>query len=462
VAHRGAAAAVCAPARPRREPRMMDRSALASLVRAGVVPRPELLAPRTPEEAGLSVDLLTQLSLKTLYFSGELTGSELASRLGVMFAVIEPSLDFLKAQRHIEVAGGMMVGGASYRYRVTTDGRNVAAMFLQQDRYVGPAPVPLAQYSRYMAAQRGDSRAPVTRAEVREAFAHLVLSDSVLDEIGPAVNGGHSLFIYGPPGNGKTVMARAIRELLAGDVAVPHAIEVQGNIIRVFDPVNHEPRPQPVEEDALSRVSTVDQRWTMCRRPMVLAGGELTMEALELNYEARVGYYRAPLQLVANGGLLIVDDFGRQHCAPRDLLNRWMVPLESGVDYLTLQTGLKFEVPFQVFVAFATNIKPGDLVDEAFLRRVQYKVFAENPTNENFARIFELCCDERDLVYDRRLVDELLESYYHTHAVAPRACHPRDLINQAMLLADYRGQPRVLTAELLRTACEGYFVEDRS
>jgi predicted ATPase with chaperone activity len=440
----------------------MDRSVLARLQDAGVVPRPELMAPRTPEEAGLSVELLTQLAIKTLYFAGELTGIELANRLGVMFGVIEPSLEFLKARQHVEVAGGMMVGRSSYRYRATTEGRAVAAQFLQQDRYVGRAPVPLAQYRRYMEAQRSEVRSRVTRSEVQDAFSHLVLSDSVLDEIGPAVNGGQSLFIYGPPGNGKTVIARSIQRLLGGDVAVPHAIDVEGNIIRVMDPLNHEPRTPPeADDDALSRTSVMDQRWTMCRRPVVVAGGELTLESLELTYERRVGYYRAPLQLVANGGLLIIDDLGRQHCAPRDLLNRWMVPLESGMDYLTLQSGLKFEVPFHVFIAFATNVKPSELVDEAFLRRVQYKVLVENPSDENFARIFEMCCDEHELAFDRTIVDDLLHDYYHTHAVRPRACHPRDLINQALLLAEYRGQARVLTTELLRTACEGYFVVDR-
>jgi len=192
---------------------------------------------------------------------------------------------------------------------------------------------------------------------------------------------------------------------------------------------------------------------------MVLVGGELTMESLDLTYDRRLGYYRAPVQLVANAGLLIIDDFGRQHCAPRDLLNRWMVPLENNVDNLTLQSGQKFEIPFLAFVAFATNIRPSELVDEAFLRRVRYKVFAENPSTEQFARIFELWCKRRDVPYERRFVDHLLNGYLGQ--IALRACHARDLINQALSLGAYRGLPRELTTDLLDAACGAYFVEDR-
>ena len=421
-----------------------------------------IAAPVTLEDAGLSLDLVSQLALKTLYFSGELSGADIAKRLGVLFGVVEPALEFLKSQRHCEVVGGAIIGGSSYRYRISNEGRTVAGLYLQQSQYVGVAPVPLAQYRQYMEYRRSAGALSVSRADVYQAFSHLVLDPAVLDEIGPAINGGRSIFIYGPPGNGKTVIAHAVRELLVGYVEIPHAIEVEGNIIRVFDPVSHEEVAWP-DEDQLSVDSHAaqDRRWVTCRRPMVKTGGELTLESLDLSYDPRLGYYRAPLQLLANGGMLLVDDFGRQRTAPRDFLNRWMVPLESGTDYLTLRSGLTFEVPFLVFVAFATNIKPSELVDEAFLRRVRYKVFAESPSIEAFIQIFENYCREAQVPFDRAVVEQLLDGYYHERGISRRGCQPRDLINQALLLASYRGEPRELTVELLETACAAYFVEDR-
>jgi len=296
---------------------------------------------------------------------------------------------------------------------------------------------------------------------VRKAFSHLVISDQVLDRLGPAINSGHSMFVYGPPGNGKTVISQAVRSMLDGDIAIPHAIEVEGAIIRLFDPVNHDVLPPAAAgEDGLDLAMRHDRRWVRCRRPMVTVGGELTLDALELSYSKTTGFYRAPVQAIANGGMLVIDDFGRQQCPPRDLLNRWIVPLESRVDYLTLQSGQKFELPFMVLIIFATNIKPAELVDEAFLRRIHYKVFAESPTVAEFTRIFENSCRERGLAFDAAVVEHLLHDYYRPRKIALRGCHPRDLIDQAISLADYRGEPRQLTQELLEAACAGYFVDE--
>jgi vacuolar-type H+-ATPase catalytic subunit A/Vma1 len=298
------------------------------------------------------------------------------------------------------------------------------------------------------------------RDRVRECL-HLVISQQVLDQLGPAINAGHSMFVYGPPGNGKTVISQAIRKLLGGDMMIPHAIEVEGAIIRIFDPVNHEPiEAGPSTENSLDMGFGHDRRWVRCRRPMVMVGGELTLGALELSYNPTTGFYRAPVQAIANGGVLVIDDFGRQQCAPRDLLNRWIVPLESRVDYLTLQSGQKIDVPFMVLVVFATNIKPADLVDEAFLRRIHYKVFAESPTVAEFNQIFENVCRERGLNFDRKLVAHLLQTYYQPRKIALRGCQPRDLIDQALSLAGYRGESPQLTPELLDAACAGYFVDD--
>ena len=408
----------------------------------------------------MSLDLMTQLVLKTLYFTGELSGSELAKRLGVYFGVIEPALTFLKTERRVEIAGGSLAGGPSFRYRITSEGRSVAALFLQQSQYIGTAPVPVLQYREYWDNRRRVELASVSRDEVNKGFSHLVVSQAVLDEIGPALNGGQSIFIYGPPGNGKTVMAKTLRDLLPGNIEIPRALEVEGNIIRVFDAVSHEEWPPLPQESLFNPVRKKDERWATCRRPMVEVGGELTLASLDLAFDSRSGFYHAPVQLIANGGMLLVDDFGRQRCAPQDLLNRWMVPLESGVDHLTLQSGVTFEVPFTVFIAFATNIKPSELVDEAFLRRVRYKVFAKGPSTEDFIRISENYCKDRGVPFDRSLIEQLLNGYFQKHGVARRACHPRDLINQALLLATYRNEPRELTLELLESACSAYFVEE--
>jgi predicted ATPase with chaperone activity len=375
--------------------------------------------------------------------------------------VIEPVINLLKTLRHCEVTGGSMVGSPSYRYRITDAGRVRAALFLDQSHYVGVAPVPLAAYQAYMHAFEQAAPRSVTRARVRDAFAHLVISDRVLDQLGPAINAGHSMFVYGPPGNGKSVISQAIRGLLDGDIAIPHALEVEGHIIRLFDPVAHEAVPIETPEGTLDTGAGIDRRWVRCRRPLVVVGGELTLESLELSYNPVSRFYRAPVQAVANGGVLLIDDFGRQKCAPRDLLNRWIVPLESRVDFLTLQTGQKLEIPFVVLMAFATNIRPADLVDEAFLRRIHYKVFAESPTVAQFIRIFHNCCGERNVAFDRAVVDELLEGYYRPRKIPLRGCHPRDLIEQALSLAEYRGDHPCLTSELLRAACDSYFVDDR-
>ena len=418
-------------------------------------------APATLEESGLSLDLLLQLALKTLHLAGELTGSALATRLGLRFQVVEPALDMLKVEKHCEIVGGSMLGSAAYRYRITDAGRVRAAMFLEQNHYVGRAPVPLAQYRQYMAQVHHCGHAKITRERVRGAFSHLVLSDRVLDQLGPAINAAHSMFVYGPPGNGKTVISSAIHKLLDGELAIPHALEVEGSIIRFFDPVNHDPLAPPDDGNGLADDQHDDARWVRCRRPMVMVGGELTLEKLELSYSHGLGFYRAPVQAVANGGVLVIDDFGRQACSPRDFLNRWIVPLESRVDYLTLQTGQKFEIPFMTLIVFATNLKPAELADEAFLRRIHYKIFAESPTLEEFMRIFQNYTRQRELEFDRALIERMLREYYKPRQIALRGCHARDLIDHALSLADYLGEPRALTYELLEAACAGYFVDDR-
>lgn len=419
-------------------------------------------APKTLADAGLPFDLMVSLALKTLHFAGELSGAAMAARLGLQYSLIVPILQHLKNAHLVEVSGGGLTAGPAFVYRLTDAGRVRALLALEESHYVGAAPVPLAAYAAYMRAFDAAAPRPATRERVRDAFRKLVISQRVLDQLGPAINAGHSLFVYGPPGNGKTVVAQAIAGLLDGEIAIPHAIVADGHIIRVFDAAAHEPIAEPADGDALTAADRVDdRRWVRCKRPSVMVGGELDLGDLDLSFRASAQVYQAPLQLTANGGMLIIDDFGRQKCSPVALLNRWITPLESRIDFLTLQTGQKLVMPFAVLVVFATNIRPSELLDEAFLRRIRYKVFAESPTTEDFKRIFENCCRDRGLAFDEALVDGLIADVFEPRRIPLRGTHPRDLIDQALSLADYLGEPRRLTRALLRDASASYFVDER-
>jgi len=422
---------------------------------SSIIERIRPMEPSTLEGSGLSQDLVVDLVLKALHRAGEMSGTELARRIALSFTIIGPALDFLKGQRFCEITGGPSLGGPSFRFRLTDAGQARALRALERNQYVGAAPVSIAQYRAYVEEFRRTVPRDVTAAQVRDAFDHLVVSDRVLDEIGPAVNSGHSIFMHGPPGNGKTVMSQAIRSLLGGTIAIPNAVELDNNIIRFFDPTVHEPVDPP---DVVDQETSHDPRWVECRRPMVAVGGELTLDALSLTFNPRTGVYRAPVQMLANGGVLLIDEFGRQRCHPRDLLNWWMVPLESGFEVLTLQSGEKVELPFFPLVIFATNLRPAELVDEAFLRRIQYKIYAENPSPADYAHIFRIACESKHVPFDHAFVDFLLENVYRKHGIELRGCHPRDLVNQALSLASYRREPRRLTAALLDEAAASYFL----
>ena len=399
---------------------------------------------------------MTDLVLKMLHRTAEMTGTEIGRGLALSFTIVGPSLESLKYQRLCEITGGPSLGGPSFRYRLTEAGHTRALRALERNQDIGQAPVSISQYRQYTDEFRRTVPRTVSALQVREAFSRLVVSDRVLDEIGPAVNSGHSIFMYGPPGNGKTVISQTIRDLLEGTIAIPSALELEGNIIRVFDPSVHE----AVEKSDVDNETPHDPRWIECRRPMIAVGGELTLDQLALVYNPRSGVYRAPVQILANGGVLVIDEFGRQRCHPRDLLNWWMVPLESGFEALTLQSGEKVELPFFPLLIFATNLRPSDLVDEAFLRRIQYKIYAESPSRENFARIFKIACEDKRIPFEPEFVEYLFKHVYEKRSIELRACHPRDLVSQGLALASYRRQPRRLTVELLEEAGHSYFLED--
>ena len=414
--------------------------------------------PVTIAETGLHPDTLAQLLLKTLV-GGEASGTTLAEKLRLPYAVLEALIQHARVEKLVEVRGASGTGTAGYRYALTELGRERAIQFMEVSRYVGPAPVPLAQYSAYVRACMA-ARPYVDRDCLAGGFAELVVNKAMFDQLGPAVNSGKSLFLYGAPGNGKTVVAEGIGRALGSEMFVPHAIDIDGQTITIFDPVNHVPLGGSHSSTSVIAAAVHDRRWEKVKRPVVVVGGELTLEMLDLTFNPIAKFYEAPIQMKANGGIFVVDDFGRQRIPPRDLLNRWIVPLESRVDYLTLHTGRKFEIPFNVLIVFATNLKPESLADEAFLRRIPYKILAKNPTVDEYCQIFELNCRKRQLAFDPVMVEYLNRKYYQPRKLQMRACHPRDLVEQVVNICRYQNREPVITRELLDAACGSYFLEE--
>jgi hypothetical protein len=414
--------------------------------------------PRTIEQTGLPLDQIEQLVLKTMY-GADITGTALAERSRLPYALIEPIIERLRAQLLIEVRGATGSGTAGYRYSLTDLGRDRARQFMAISNYVGPAPVPLAAYVEEMRAL-AEARGYVDRERLQRGFSHLVIKDRVLEQLGPSVNAGKAVFLYGPPGNGKTVIAEGMGRTLGGDMFVPHAIDIDGHVITVYDPISHESLDNEVESTSVINGPPRDRRWVRIRRPVVIVGGELTLDMLDLTFNPISKFYEAPLQLKANGGVFLVDDFGRQRIRPEDLLNRWIVPLESRVDYLTLHTGKKFQIPFDVLTVFATNLNPQSLADEAFLRRIPYKIPIEDPSIDEYTTIFEMVCRKRELKFHKVMVAYLLRRYYGPQNRPLRACHPRDLVDQVIALSRYRGVAPKITREMIDKACETYFVDE--
>jgi hypothetical protein len=415
--------------------------------------------PATLEETGLHPDTLGQLLLKTLV-AGEANGTALSEKLRLPYSVLDALIQHARVEKLLEVRGASGAGSAGYRYALTDLGRDRAGQFFELSRYVGPAPVPLAQYNAYVRACMA-ARPYLDRDRLSTGFEHLVVGKWMFDQLGPAVNSGKSLFLYGAPGNGKTVLAEGIGKAFGDEMHTPFAVDIDGQTMTMFDPVNHVLMGYGTG-DGQSVVATAphDRRWERIRRPVVVVGGELTLEMLDLTFNPIARFYEAPIQLKANGGLFVVDDFGRQRIPARDLLNRWIVPLESRVDFLTLHTGRKFEIPFNVLIVFATNLKPESLADEAFLRRIPYKILAKNPTMDEYCRIFELNCKRRGLKFDEVMVEYLHRKYYQPRKLQMRACHPRDLIEQVVDRCRYENRTPVITRELLDAACGSYFLEE--
>jgi predicted ATPase with chaperone activity len=439
---------------------------------AQAAPAPPPRSPATLVDSGLTMGQLTDLLLKTLYVQGVLQGGDIARSTRLPFSIIDESLRAMRDQKLIEVASGDLVGRISYRFALTEVGRNRARDCFENCRYVGPAPVPLEQYITHCRLQHVTGT-PCNPAALRAAFKEFVIRPAMLNELGPAVCSGKSIFVYGPPGNGKTVIAKGLGRFLnlfGGEIYVPYAILAENSIVTVFDPGIHQTTDDAdlsqrgmasssnEQSSYLVHDGPVDLRWRRIKRPVVITGGELTLDMLELQYNKSANFYNAPLHIKANGGVFLIDDFGRQLVRPADLLNRWIVPLEEGVDYLTLATGRKFMLPFEQLIIFSTNLDPKDLVDDAFLRRIKHKIRVDPPNRELYSVIFQMACRQRGIPYDEQIVDVLFRKYYD-RGRTPRSSDPRDLLEMAQSICRFYEQSVALTEELIDECARRFFSE---
>lgn len=407
--------------------------------------------PQTVEETGLDLNFIADLILKHILFLGDFTLAELVGRVRLPAPILDLAVEELRREHFVKVKGAALYAKSSYQFSITEPGIRRANALLDVSRYVGPAPVALEDYRDIIDLQTVRS-VLVGEDQVQKVFSHMVVSQRLLRRLGPALSSGKEIFLYGPPGNGKTSIAETIADLLPGAVYMPYALLVRGEIINVYDPVSHRALPPEHSGDDF------DQRWLLVRRPVVIAGGELTLRTLDLDFNPITKYYEAPLQVKANNGVFIIDDFGRQHVDPQQLLNRWMVPLDRRIDFLTLHTGMKFEIPFDTLVIFSTNIEPRDLVDEAFLRRIHYKFKVDYPSDEEFEKIFRQVCHMNGILFDKPVFDYLVVNFYQRLAIRFSACHPQDLVDHILQDASYHGCPPVMNRENITAAWEDYFV----
>ena len=453
------------PCRFKKEMQFTDLKGLNNFVEFDGDPNegPEAILPPVPEtieHTGISQGMIEQLILKALYYKGEVVGRDLASDLGLRFSVIEGLMDLLKRNNLLGVKSSLGMGAISSRFLLTENGRTLAKEYISSCAYSGKVPVPLYQYADMVRQQKqGDGW--LTMEALRDAYKHMVVTEELLNSIGPAVNSGKSFLIYGQPGNGKTFLAEALFNVDDTHIYVPHAIECQGMIIQMFDPVYHHPVDEESDQmSAFTTESTYDKRWFKTRRPFIVSGGELELKMLDLSFNPVSKYYDAPLQLKANNGIYLIDDFGRQKVTPAEVLNRWIVPMERRVDFLTFVNGTKMTVPFECFLIFSTNLKPHNLGDEAFLRRIQYKMLMKSPDEKEFIDIFVRFAGSKGLACSRDLAEYFLEQNYRSTGKAKRRCHPRDVVSHAIDIIRFERRPMELNEEILDKAFHSNFVSE--
>lgn len=416
--------------------------------------------PGSLADTGLTLEFVADLAIKHILHMGEFRVADLAGRLGLPATLLDEVIELLRREKLIEVRSASQFVKSSFRFVITEAGKVRGGELLEICRYAGTAPVTLDAY-REMVECQSIRNIMVDEPAVRQAFAGIIISDHLIRRLGPAVSSGAPIFIYGPSGNGKTTIAEAIGNALPETVYIPYALLVGGQIVGVFDPVNHTPvqdQPAPAE-NGFGSGGEGDRRWVKIHRPVVITGGELTMRMLDLEFNPIAKFYEAPLQMKANNGLFIVDDFGRQQISPQQLLNRWIINLDRQIDFLSLHTGMKFEIPFDQLVIFATNLEPRNLVDDAFLRRIRYKIKISHPTDDEFRRIFQQVCTMNNLPFNDGVCDYLIEHWYHRLGIPLNACHPRDLVEHLLDRSRYACQPPEMTREAIDQACENYFVE---
>ncbi len=414
--------------------------------------QPAVFEPRMPqnlEETGLTNSIVDDLLLKRLFLGGPQTSGSLADKLAIPFLLVLANLNELRRLHMVHISGSQGYGERGYLFLLTEEGEGRAKAAFDRNMYDGPAPVPLEEYVQAVASQSVRD-VTITKRAIEDAFRDLVLHAEIINEIGPAVNSGQSLFFYGAAGNGKTALASRITRALGSDVYIPYAVESEGAIIELFDPVCHR-RTSQQSEDA-------DPRWIKIKRPTVVVGGELKLEDLDLSYSALRKTYEAPFQMKANMGMFLIDDFGRQQVSTTDLLNRWIVPLEMRVDFLKLQSGRKLEVPFDELLVLSSNLDPSTLMDEAFSRRIKYKVKARDPDRAMFRAIFQGACVSYHVPFDDEGFEYLVDEHYVRTGRPFRGVHPRDLLDQLVALARYIEEPPHLSRSLLDSVVDTYFI----
>ena len=404
-------------------------------------------------ETGLSDSYIEGLILKTILNVGTLSGRNLSEAIGLPFKVIDPMLDAMRTRKMI--AHVRPAPFNDYYYSLTELGQDRAQTQMRQCSYVGPAPVPLADYVLSVEAQSAGLE-PVTQDQLRQALSSISYQPDLLDCLGPAINSNTGLFLFGEPGNGKTTIARCLTQCLGQEIWIPHAILDDGNLIKLQDDAFHQTAPVPETHAKILKAQEWDKRWLRIQRPTVMVGGELVMDNLEIRHDPRSNICEAPLQMKSNCGCLLIDDFGRQRIAPEELLNRWIVPLESKCDFLTLPTGKKIQIPFEQLLIFSTNLDPGDLVDEAFLRRVPYKIFVGDPSADEYRQLMKSVSSTMGFP-DTPEAAEFMLAFYQKNSRSPRRCHPRDLLKQVEAFCRYRQLPLGIRPDYLERACRSYF-----